>query len=67
MSVKEKIIKIVIFILSIIGILFILWFLNHISEGNAANIGLGNFILMLIGFRKLTDVIGDAILNFESK
>lgn len=67
MSIKDKIIRVVIFILSVIGILFIWWFLNHISEGNAASIGLGNFILVLIGFRTLADKIGDTILNFKSK
>lgn len=55
--------KIILCALCFIGIICIWFFLNYISHGNATGIGLGDFILMLIGMHTLSNTFCDEIFK----
>ena len=60
-KVKIDLQKYIISLLCLAGVLGIWGFLNYISYGNALEIGLGNFILMMIGIHTLGTKIRNMI------
>lgn len=59
----NKVSKIVLYLLCLIGIAIIWEFLNKISEGNIIGVRLGDYIMMLIGSINLVNWIGDKIIK----
>ena len=59
----NKVSKIVLYLLCLIGIATIWEFLNKISDGNITGIRLGDYIMMLIGSINLVNWIGDKIIK----
>ena len=59
--------KYVIYVLCSIAIVTIVTLLNHISEGNMLGIGLGNFIIMMIGYGAIGIVLNRNILQNKGK
>ena len=57
----NKVLKYIIFLLSMVGVTALWYFLNDISNGNVTSYGLGDFIIMYIGFRTLVNIIGDTL------
>lgn len=59
--------KYVIYVLCSIAIVTIVTLLNLISEGNMLGIGLGNFIMMMIGYGAIGIVLNRNILENNGK
>lgn len=55
--------KIILSTLCFIGIICVWVLLNYISHGNTIGIGLGDYILMLIGMHTLINTFSDGIFK----
>ena len=49
--------KLIIYILSMLAVITIYSFLNYLSEGNISGIGLGDFIMIVIAFSCISNVL----------
>lgn len=53
--------KWLIYMLSMLAIVIIVVFLNHISAGNLSGIGLGDFIIKIFGYMLISNILRDNI------